>query len=284
MAESTQMRRRRGRPRSSPGGAGEARVQALDRGLRLLELLARDGSATLTDLALGAGMPASTAHRLLVTLQAHGLAEFDDTAQEWSVGIGAFRVGSAYLLRTNLVEGSRRSLRELMLETGETANLAIVEDACIVYVSQVETQNPIRAFFRPGTRSEMHASGIGKAILAHMARRDAERILRKAGLARFTPRTLTTAERLFADLSRTARRGWALDDEEHYCGMRCVAAPVFNAFGEAFAGISVSGPAVRFSDRDVERIGRAVRRTADMITGLVGGRIPEPVGDRPPMG
>lgn len=272
--QAAQQRRKRGRPRAMrPAGSGQP-VQALDRGLQVLEALAREGSATLSDLALRVGMPPSTAHRLLMTLQGHGFVAFDEALQEWSVGIGAFRVGSTYLLRTNLVDGSRRSLRALMEETGETANLAIIEGEQLVYVSQVETQNPIRAFFRPGTRSQMHVSGIGKAVLAHMSRRDVERILRKTGLPGFTPRSLTSPEALFADLALTAARGWALDNEEHHAGMRCVAAPVFNAFGEPFAGLSVSGPAVRFSDAAIQRAAAAVKRAAESVTALIGGRAP----------
>ena len=274
MAAETVAKRKRGRPRLSRPREPQ-KVQALERGLVVLDALARLGGATLSALAEQVDLPASTTHRLLATLHGHGLVGFDDSVQEWSIGVGAFRIGSAYLVRTNLVDGSRRTLRELMAKTGETANLAILEDDHIVYVSQVETNNPIRAFFRPGTRSQMHVSGIGKALMAAMGRRDVEKIIRKTGLPGFTANSLVTEEALFADLARTAARGWALDDEEHFAGMRCVAAPIHNAFGEAFAGLSVSGPLVRFGDTDLAPIGEAVLEAAQTVTRLVGGRIPD---------
>ncbi len=273
MANEAAPKRKRGRPRLSRPTEPQT-VQALERGLLVLEALARLGGATLSALSEQVGLPASTTHRLLATLHGHGMVGFDDSVQEWSVGVGAFRIGSAYLVRTNLVDGSRRTLRDLMAKTGETANLAILENAHIVYVSQVETQNPIRAFFRPGTRSQMHVSGIGKALMAAMARPDVEKILRATGLPGFTEKSLTTPEALFADLERSAARGWALDDEEHYAGMRCVAAPIYNAFGEAFAGLSVSGPLARFGDGDLAPIGEAVVEAAQTVTRLVGGRVP----------
>ncbi|MEM7211176.1 MAG: hypothetical protein AAF479_04660, partial [Pseudomonadota bacterium] len=71
--------------------------------------------------------------------------------------------------------------RELMEATGETANLAIADDGDVVFISQVESHNPVRAFFRPGTRGHMHASGIGKALLSNMLRRDVEKILHNKG-------------------------------------------------------------------------------------------------------
>ena len=77
-------------------------------------------------------------------------------------------------------------MHELMAETGETANLAIADGGQVVFISQVETHEPIRAFFRPGTRGPIHASGIGKALLAYHPPEAVERIVREQGLAAFT--------------------------------------------------------------------------------------------------
>ncbi len=267
-------RRKRGRPRSLRSPAGEARVQALDRALGLLEVLARGTGATLSDLALQAGMAPSTASRLLATLADHGFAEFDEARQEWAVGVGAYRVGNAYLTRTNLVEAAGQVMRDLMQQTGETANLGLPEGAHVVFVAQVETHHAIRAFFRPGTRTEMHASGIGKALLSQRSRAGVESLLRRAGLPGFTANTLTTPEALWRDLERSRARGWALDDEERHLGMRCVAAPVFNAMGEAIAGVSVSGPTQRMSEEVIAATGPAVRAAAERVTAMIGGRRP----------
>ncbi len=269
-------KRPRGRPRSQPGTTmGANTVQALDRGLMLLRTLTREGSVTLSDLALRVGMPPSSAHRVLATLQKHEFVEFDEGTQKWAIGIEAFRVGNAYLVRTNLVDTARKVMRHLMEETGETANLAIANDGDVVFVSQVETHNPIRAFFRPGTRSPMHATGIGKALMSNLERRDVEKLLQKTGLPEFTSKTLTSPEALFDDLDRTRDRGWSFDDEERYSGMRCVASTIYNSFGDAIAGISVSGPTVRFPDNSVVALGPKVKRAAEEITTLIGGKTPE---------
>ncbi|MEO1102692.1 MAG: HTH-type transcriptional regulator BhcR [Pseudomonadota bacterium] len=270
MSEPIAPRRSRGRPRNGPdGGAGT--VQALDRGLSLLKLLTKEGRSTLTELALSAGMPASSAHRLLTTLQKHDFLEFDEATQEWMVGVEAFRVGSAFLQRTDVVDASRDVMRRLAEEVDETANLGIAEGGSVVFISQVECHNPIRAFFSPGTRGYMHASGIGKALLSTLSRHGVERVLEDKGLPQFTRNTLTTPAALFADLSATTLRGWAFDDEERSAGMRCVAAPVFGATGEAVAGLSVSGPTVRLADDLIGEIGPKVRRAAAEVTERLGG-------------
>ncbi len=276
MADQTSQTRSRGRPRTVSPDAQGSTVQALDRGLLLLGVLAKQAKATLTELAMRIGMPPSTAHRLLTTLQKRGFVDFDEATQDWMIGVEAFRIGSAFIHRTNLVEAGREVMRQLMEETGETANLAIADDGNVVFVSQVETPNPIRAFFSAGNRGPMHASGIGKALLAEMPQDKVEQVLQKNGLPEYTSKTLTSPDALFADLETTRKRGWSFDNEERHSGMRCIAAAIHNAHGEAIAGISVSGPTVRFPDHVIAEFAPKVRRAAAEVSRLIGGTVPKP--------
>lgn len=271
-------KRKRGRPRLQPEERQEniSTVQALERGLTLLQLLSKSGSASLSDLSLQVGQPASTAYRLLSTLQKLEFVSFDEITQEWSVGIEAFTVGSAYFNRANLAEASRTVMRQLMLDTGETANLAILTDGGhVTFLTQMECTHPIRAFHLPGTRSPAHSSGIGKALLAEFPRQHVEQILQKTGLQEFTAKTLSTPKALFGDLDATFLRGWAFDDEERHVGMRCVASAIHNTRGDAIAGISISGPTVRFSDETLAIFGAKVRQAASDVTRMIGGSVPD---------
>ena len=268
--------RPRGRPRSAWSDEKATPVQALDRGLILLNALAKAGSATLTELSQSVDLPASSAHRLLGTLENHGYVGFDETDQTWSIGLQSFRVGAAFAQRNDLIGVGREVLRRLMEETGETANMALPDGDDVVFVNQVETANPIRAFFRIGARGPMHATGIGKALLAARPTRDVDALLARRALTEFTPQTLTSDDALFADLSAIRARGWAIDDEEHYAGMRCVAAVIRNAYGEAIAGVSVSGPKARVTDARIAEIGPLVRAAADEAARRTGGVIEPP--------
>lgn len=274
MTETTTPKRSRGRPRSAWSEDQVSTVQALERGLTLLDALAQDGAATLSDLAQRVGMPTSSAHRLLATLRNHRYVAFDETTQTWAIGIQTFRVGAAFALGASLIEAGRKILHALVRDTGETANLGLVDGAEVVFVSQVETPNPIRAFFRIGARAPLHASGIGKALLAGMSEDQLAGVLRRTGLQAFTRKTLTTPEALRADLARTRTRGWALDDEERHDGMRCVAAAIHNVHGEAIGGISVSGPRARFEDADLDDIAAKVRAAALAVEETTGGARP----------
>ncbi|WP_290742754.1 HTH-type transcriptional regulator BhcR [Amaricoccus sp.] len=268
------MKRARGRPRGFNVDPEAGTVQSLDRALAILKVLASGEGMSLTELAAAAGQAPATVYRALQTFASHGMATQEPESQLWAVGPEAFRIGAAFLTRTSLVEMARPELRALMAETDETANLAIADGAEVVFLSQVETQQPIRAFFRLGARGPIHASGIGKALLAFGPEARLERLLRSGPLATYTARTLADPPALRADLALTRARGWAIDDEERTEGMRCIAAPIFNEHREAVAGVSVSGPTLRVSSDRAEALGAVVRAAADRITAAMGGDAP----------
>ena len=253
--------RKRGRPRGRAGGAGaedSGGIRALDRALDILDLIASSSGLTLSEIGQRLEMAPSTVHRVLVTLAARGVAETDPATQAWHVGPTAFRHGSAFMRRSGLVERARPLLRRLMEQTGETANLGILNGDAVLFLSQAETHETIRAFFPPGTRSALHASGIGKALLAHLRPEQRRVMLDGMALHRFTDKTLTDARALEQDLAAIRARGYSLDNEERTPGMRCIAAPIFDLAGEAAAGISVSGPSLRMSDARLEAMSEAV--------------------------
>ncbi len=263
--------RSRGRPKAFNDKTDQNTVQALDRAIGLLELLAANSGMTLSSLAEVADQPVASVYRALVTLQLHGMVEMEGPNQLWHIGGGAFRVGSAFLRRTKVVERSRQPMEMLMRETGETANLGVEVADEVLFLAQVETHQVIRAFFPPGTKGPMHVSGIGKALLAWYSPARIEGVIARHGLARFTDRSLATVEALAENLALIRRRGFAIDDQERAEGMRCIAAPIFNGLGEPIAAISVSGPAFRLPSSDDERIGSLVRLAADKVTEAIGG-------------
>ncbi|MBY3307641.1 IclR family transcriptional regulator [Rhizobium laguerreae] len=264
----------KGRPGRKPAeNAVPSSVQVLDRSLKLLELVAEADDAVLTDLADQSGMAPSTVHRLLTSLAQHGMVTHDGETGAWTIGVKAFEIGTAYLRFRKLGTISRPFLKELMEGCGETANIAIEDDGDVVFISQVESHAPMRAFFRPGRRGPIHASGIGKAILSTWPDARIEAVLSGRSLQHFTDRTRDTIPMLLKDIETIRTRGWSIDDEEHTLGMRCVAAPIFDEYGEAVAGISVSGPAVRLPDSKINAFGPLVKAAAESLTKAMGGRL-----------
>jgi len=251
---------------------GGDQVRALVRALALLNRVAeaQGEGATLTELAQQVGLPASTAHRLLTTLEQERYVRFDLAERSWSVGVQAFVTGCAFTKSRSLGALARPHMRLLMESTGETVNLAVEDDGEAVYLAQVECRQMMRAFARPGSRAPLHASAVGKAMLSTMSDKALSRILHQRGMPRLTPKTITTPTALRAELEQVRASGYAVDDEEHAVGLRCIAAPIFDETGEAIAAISASGPMARVLEERVAPLGELVLETARGISAAMG--------------
>ena len=250
-------------------------VQSVARALSLMRLLAQeDGGSRLSDVARAAGLPVSTAHRLLTTLEQQGFAQFEPASSLWHVGRDAFTVGLAYGRRLSFVAPALPLLRRLRDATRETANLGILDDDHLVTVSQVESREIRRALSPPGRRVPVFSSAMGKAILATWRDQEVLALADRAGLPPLTTKSLRSREAALAEIARTRARGWALDDEEFNLGMRCLAAVVWSPQGEAACAISISGAAVRLTEDRLEPLGALVAQAAEELTGGRGGVAP----------
>ena len=257
------------KPASRVGGDT---VQSLERALALLDRLAEmpDGGASLTELAQSVGLPASTAHRLLTTLEQARYVRFEPEGRLWSVGVQAFVSGCAFTKTRSLVGLARPHMRQLMEECSETVNLAVEDQGQAVYLAQVECRQMMRAFARPGSRVPLHCSGVGKAVMSGMSDKALARILHAQGMPRLTVKTLTTPALLRADLAAARATGYAIDDEEHAVGLRCIAAAIEDETGGIVGAVSASGPMARIDDARVPLLGAMVAATARAISADMG--------------
>lgn len=268
-------RRTAGRPAGS-GKASGGHSQSLVRGLNLLERLsASPGGLALSELAEQADLAPSTTHRLLQALQGQGFVTQDSELGVWKIDVKTFRIGNSFLEARDFVATSRPFLRRLTALTGETANLGIRDDGTAVFLAQSESSQMMRMITRLGSRAPLHASGVGKALMAWLPDDELERVLAERGLARVTENTLHTPESLRAGLAEIRRQGFACDREEHAIGLHCVAACIHDEHGIPLAAISVSGPVARIPEARLLELGALVRDTAAEITARLGGRVPE---------
>lgn len=272
----TPIARKRGRPPGPNNRAGDGKNQSLTRALTLLARLSETSSGlSLTDLSYQLGMPTATVHRLLNTFEEFDFVEQHAEQGLWYIGLKAFTVGNAFLHRRDFVASARPHMQALVDQCGETVNLGVIDDGEAVFINQVESREMMRMIVRLGSRSPIHASGVGKALLANMPEQDLASVLQQRGLARYTERSIDNPTRLREELQRIRQLGYALDDEEHAIGLRCVASAIFDENGQALAAISLSGPKARVTDGRLDELGIAVRQSADEITLALGGYRPD---------
>ncbi|MFT6773934.1 MAG: IclR family acetate operon transcriptional repressor [Paracoccaceae bacterium] len=205
-------------------------------------------------------------------MEAERFVRFDTGGGVWHVGVSAFTVGASFARTRDVITLARPYMRRLMEQTGETANIFLESNGEAVCMAQIESRHAMRAITRVGGRVQMHWSGAGKAILAHMREEQIRAIMTEHGMPRATTRTHVTIEALLEELAQVRATGIAVDDEEHADGMRCVAAAVLNEQGMPAAAISVSGPKARIGDDKLRQLAEAVRRVAGEVTRDFGGR------------
>jgi IclR family transcriptional regulator, acetate operon repressor len=245
---------RSGQPKGAekPQRAGDG-VQSVERALELLEALAETGEAKgVSELARATGLPVATIHRLLATMVSRGYVRQDSGSHKYTLGSHLIRLGDA--AARDFGQFARPYLAELMEASGETANLAMLEDGQVAYVAQVASRHHrVRMFTEVGRRVHPHTSGVGKVVLAFRPRAEVEALLATTGLPPRTPRTITDPARFLAELDKVASQGYAIDSGEEEVGVRCLAVPVFG-MGGSVAAMSVSAPEGRLQDRDIERV------------------------------
>jgi IclR family acetate operon transcriptional repressor len=250
-------------------------VRSLTRALTMLRHLAESGDGmSLTELSEAASLPPSTTHRLLTTLESERFVRPDPHGGLWRIGVAAFFVGTAFARSRDKLTLARPYLRRLMETSGETANLFVESDGEAICIGQIESRHAMRAITGVGGRVLLHSSGAGKVLLAHMETGRRQRILATMALPRETPRTIIDRGRLEAALDEICSHGYAIDDEEHALGLRCVAAPLFDELGRTVAAVSISGPSARIPVERLPILGRMVAQAALEATRDYGGTAP----------
>ncbi len=253
-------------------------VQSLTRALVILEILAQhDNGLSLTELAGLSSLPTSTTHRLLTTLENKRFVRFNRSTSLWSVGVQSFVVGNAFARSRNFVPLAKIFMRHLMDQAGETVNLATQATEEVVYLAQVECREMMRAFVRPGARSPLYCSAVGKALLAAQPIADFQRNMQQRVFSPNDPNAVLLTPEFMNVLDKARSCGYALDDEEQSIGMRCVASVIYDENGGPLAAVSVSGPSARITDERIPILGALVNKTCRDITADFGGRFPDEI-------
>jgi IclR family transcriptional regulator, KDG regulon repressor len=238
-------------------------VRAVQRALDLLRaFLSHDGGMSAAELGKQIDLGPSTVFRMLVTLESQGFVEQDPATGKYRPGVSCLELGSRFLKNNDLRSRAIAGLEELRNEFGETVHLTILQGNEVVYLEKLAGLHPIGFMSsRVGDRAPAHCTGVGKALLAHLS--DDELLARypTGKLTRYTEHTITDLDSLRAALAKVRDQGYAIDQEEHELGVKCVAVPTFNHLG-IVAAMSLSGPVERMDhhishERLIARIQRA---------------------------
>lgn len=244
-------------------------TQSIERAVALLEFLgASPHSLGLSEIARAVGLTPSTTHRLLRALVLAGYVEQEPTTEQYRLGLGIAVLGQRALEHAGY-HVAKPVLDELSARTGESVSLGIRRVNEVVVIEQATSSSPLRFDHATGTEIAMHASAMGKVLLANAARSIEREVAALATFDRFTDRTITAPEAVIAELAAIRARGWATNVEERHVGVCGIAAPVLARSGIAHAAIGVQGPSVRLTSERLLELAPVVTAAADEIATLV---------------
>ncbi len=252
---------------SSPGQKDRdaGTIRSVLRALDVLEVLADSGaSSSISELSEATGIPGPTVFRLLNTLLTRGYA-IKTSKREYTIGPAFF----AFSASAGFSLGSAMNdiLKTLVEETNESASVAMRERESALYVSHKPSPQAMRLFTTVGNRVPLHATGVGKALMAAMPDNELGQLLPTLKYVKFTDNTLGSAEELHSEIEHIRVRGFAYDNEEQEIGVRCAAMAVPTTPGFA---ISISGPPSRMSDAVINDVALpALRKAVTSLTNLL---------------
>ncbi|MGQ1838126.1 IclR family transcriptional regulator [Kocuria turfanensis] len=249
----------------TPGG-----VQSVDRAITVLEVLARTGGSTVTEVAAELGVHKSTASRLLGALEARGLVHHPSDGSRYELGFGILRLAHSIPGRLSVVAEAHDEIRSLARTHSETVNLAVLREGQAVNVDQEMGPSSIATHDWIGSLTPLHATASGKVLLAGLSSDERARVLRTRGLPALTARTITSRKQLERQLIDVAAQGYATVCEEFEIGLNSVAVPVRDHLGTVIASISVSGPAFRFTEETMTDLVEELKEAGERVSRRMG--------------
>ena len=223
-------------------------IRSVRRALQILALYKAERMEWgITEIGRALGIAKSVVYRLVSTFEQEGYLVQNPENGKYRLGIRLFELGSLVIGALDLRKVVAPFIEELSRQSGETVHVGVLDGTDIISIEQTTSAQTLRLAVYVGKRAPLYCTAIGKALLAFLPEEDRARIAGQTKFIRYTSNTVTDPEMLDKELAAVRVRGYAVDEEEHDIGVRCVGAPIWGYHGEVVASISISGPAVRIT-------------------------------------
>lgn len=245
-------------------------ISSLAKAMRLVDILNEHPKGlSVSELGSLAGYPNSTVHHMLSTLKESGFLAQNPESKKYSLSFKFLTISRRILDNLDIRKIAHESLQRLNAATGEAVFLSMLRNDRVVFLEKIQTnENKIMLATDVGYTSEPHASASGKVMLSALSREEVLAIYPEERLNIFTPRTITTRQELLAHLDTVREQGYAIDDEEYYRGIRCVAAPI-RVSGKTMASVSITGSVFSMTfDAITHDLLPKLRHTSEYVSSL----------------
>lgn len=221
----------------------------------------------LSEIANKLSIPMGTLSPIVHTLRENKYLSYDERSQTYTLGIGLFEVGSRYMQCSNSFEDITGVLQEIVQKCGETVHFGILDGGNVLYLSKVDTLEPVRMYAAIGKRLPAYGTGIGKALLSDCTYEELKQLY-PDGLKPLTAHTITDFAELYRQIKEIKEKAMAYECEESNELIRCIAKPIYKN-QKVVAAISVAVPTFRYTLEKQELIERLLNEYAVYATQIV---------------
>ncbi|MGE5630007.1 MAG: IclR family transcriptional regulator [Caulobacteraceae bacterium] len=230
-------------------------IGSVIKAVEVMEELARaEEGLGLTEISSRLNYGVSATYHLLNTLKLCSIIEQDKKTKKYRIGVGLFRISGMAKRQNVLANLAQPYLDKLRAAVNETSNLLVLDGSEVIYIAQSESTKLLKMFTQLGAKVPLYCTGGGKLLLSYKPQEYQELILNKTTFQKYTKNTLSSKEELLKEFEIIKKQGYAIDNEEREDGVTCVAAPVFDCYGEAIASMSISGPSYRLKEKGLDKI------------------------------
>ena len=240
-------------------------ISSLEKGFRILELLADHEDLSVTEVADKMGMHRTGSHRFLATMREIGYVEKNGNGR-YRLTFKISELSAKLRDRFEIRRVAQPYMQRLSSAYRETINLGYWTGKEVIHLDKIDSLELLRIDLPIGASAPAYCTALGKAILAFLPEEKLGEYLRSTMLRRHGPNTIISREELVEELERVRKRGYAVDNEEMAKGLRCVGSPVFDHLGNPVWALSVSGPTIRLTDEVVKRMQGDVREEAGALS------------------
>ncbi len=214
----------------------------------ILTALGEQKEIGVSELSQRLMMSKATTFRFLQTMKSLGYVAQEDEADKYSLTLKLFELGAKSLEYVDLVELADKEMRYISEQTNEALHLGALDENAIIYIHKIDSGYNLRMHSRIGRRNPLYSTAIGKCLLAERNEDFVRRTLKEVKFTKNTERTLESVDQLLLELKQVRQQHFAEDREEQELGLRCIAAPVYDRFGQVIAGLSISLPSIRYDE------------------------------------
>jgi DNA-binding IclR family transcriptional regulator len=245
-------------------------LSSVHKAMRILREFSQDEPELgITELSNRLSMAKSTVSRLIQILCEENMMQKNEQTRKYHLSLTAFEIGSVVYHEMELCQMAIPLLKKMLAAVQGAIQMVTYDKGGIVYLIKLPEDKDTKILNTMGKRVPAHCTASGKMMLAHQDEAEINRVL-QSDLKAYTRKTITSPDKLKAELKKIKEAGYAVSHEEFAEGMSSVAIPVYDDMSRVLAAICVTKPTSHLSSAQIQHLLKEMKMYSRLITEQLG--------------